>query len=564
MHGSDSIALKCTFLERDSAKAIGDYHWDTGAKKWIFPLNRETIRKARQEFPELSVEPEIFTHLTQQKHFKDKIIEIKKLKDCEVDESFIKGNLYPHQRVGVRFLQEFDKALIFDEMGLGKTLTSIANVLWRKKKGQVKKCIILAPKSCKETVWARQAEQFTDEKVLVVEGIKSKRKKIYERFKKEDILFLVFGYETYRVDFPLLKELEIINNNGAGAEMLILDEVQKVKNTKAQITKTVKNTHVHYTIGLTGTPVYNRIEDVFSPIDIIKPGLLGSNYWRFSDNFLRTGGYGNHQVVGYQHLKDLREKIESVSIRRTTDEVLVLPPKHYEDRELEMTDTEQKRVYEEMREQLFSWIKDMNDQEVKVQASQILSRNIRLSQITNGFISSQNLERPKWFKSSPKISEIDEILEDYSDEGVVIFTRWIPMVHKLYDLYKDKYNAVYLAGETPDKMRTKIIDDFQEGTSKVFISQIQAGSLGISLNRAKIVIFTDKSFLSLGMLKQAECRVYRNGLKHSCTIISLLINGTIDENWQKLIEKKGKLAGEIIVDRPKMSREDWLDLLKKT
>jgi len=139
------------------------------------------------------------------------------------------------------------------------------------------------------------------------------------------------------------------------------------------------------------------------------------------------------------------------------------------------------------------------------------------------------------------------------------------MVHELYKRYKKKYNAVYLAGETPDKMRVENIDKFQDGTSKVFISQIQAGSLGISLNTAKIVIFTDKSFLSLGILKQAECRVYRNGLKHPCTIISLLIKNTIDENWKKLIEKKGRLAGQIIVDRtPKMTKEDWLSLTKKT
>jgi len=564
MYGPDSVALKCTFHERDQAKAIGDYKWDKSSKKWIFSLSREVIRKARREFKDLAVEPEIFTHLTQQNHFQEKIVEIKKLKDCKVDESFIIGDLFPHQRVGVRFLEQFNKAGVWDEMGLGKTLTSIAIVLWRKNKGQVKKCIVMAPKSCKETVWARQIEQFTNEKALVVEGIKKKRRKIYERFKKENILFLVFGYETYRVDFLLLKELAIINNNGTGAEMLILDEVQKIKNIKAQITKKVANTHVHYTIGLTGTPVYNRIEDIFAPVNIIKPGLLGSNFWKFSDHFLRMGGYGEHQVVGYQYLKELREKVESVSIRRTTDEVLVLPPKHYEDRELEMTNTEQKRVYEEMRDELFTWVKNMDDQEVKVQASQILSRNIRLSQITNGFITSHNLKQPKWFKDSPKIAEIDSIVEDYFGQGIVIFTRWIPMVHELYKRYKEKYNAVYLAGETPDKMRVENIDKFQDGKSQVFISQIQAGSLGISLNRAKIVIFTDKAFLSLGILKQAECRVYRQGLKQPCTIVSLLINGTIDETWKKLIERKGKLAGQIIVDRaPKMTKEDWLSLSSK-
>jgi len=133
LRDEDTVALKCTYLERDSAKEIGDYKWDKASKKWLFPLNRDVITKARQIFKGIAIEPEIFTHLTQQNHFQDKIVEIKKLKDCKVDESFIKGNLYPHQRVGVKFLQQFDKALIFDEMGLGKTLTSITIVIGRKK-----------------------------------------------------------------------------------------------------------------------------------------------------------------------------------------------------------------------------------------------------------------------------------------------------------------------------------------------------------------------------------------------------------------------------------------------
>jgi len=110
----NTIALKCTYLERDRAKEIGDYKWDKASQKWLFPLNRDVITKARRIFEGIAVEPEIFTHLTQQNHFQEKIVEIKKLKNCEVDESSIKGNLYPHQRVGVRFLEQFNKAGVWD------------------------------------------------------------------------------------------------------------------------------------------------------------------------------------------------------------------------------------------------------------------------------------------------------------------------------------------------------------------------------------------------------------------------------------------------------------------
>ena len=172
---SKTLALKCDYGERELAKACGDYKWDKESKRWIFPLNREVLENAKREFDGIAVEPAILTKLSQISTFQTKVQKIKKMRDCTLDESFIKTTLYPHQRVGIRFCQEFQKASIFDEMGLGKTLQCIYLALWRKKRGELEKCIILAPKSCKTTIWLRQIEKFTDERGLVVEGVKKKR-----------------------------------------------------------------------------------------------------------------------------------------------------------------------------------------------------------------------------------------------------------------------------------------------------------------------------------------------------------------------------------------------------
>ena len=192
LFNENTLALKCSYGEREIAKSIGDYKWDPSEKKWIFPLNREVVDKARQVFGGIAIEPQILTHLRLLDSFQAKVQKIKKFKDCHVDESFC---------------QEFEKCCCFDEMGLGKSFIAIYMATWRKTQGKLKKCIILAPKSCKESIWGRQIEKFTDEKSLVVNGTPSKRDKLYKQYLKRDVLFLIFSYETFRVDFEKLKEI---------------------------------------------------------------------------------------------------------------------------------------------------------------------------------------------------------------------------------------------------------------------------------------------------------------------------------------------------------------------
>lgn len=560
LFNDETLALKASYRDRERVKAVGDCRWSKEVKRWLFPLSHSVVDNIQREFGKIATEPQISTRLKLLDSFQTKVQKIKKLKDCNVDESFLKVTLWPHQRVGVRFCQEFDKCACFDDMGLGKSLIAIAMAVWRKNRGEIKKCIILAPKSCKESVWGRQIEKFTDEKCLVVNGTLAKRRQLYKRYKREDILFLIFSYETFRVDFPRLKEIGILNSGNDGAGMLILDEVQKVKNPQAQISKVVKNVQALFALALTGTPVYNKPEDIWGPMNVVSPGLLGSNYRGFIDRYLIKGSYGNDQVTdGYRNLKELRSKIQSVSIRRMKEQILDLPEKVYEDLFCEMTDPAQKKAYEEMREQLFTWIENMNGEEIKVNAGQLLTKNIRLSQIADGFIMGHELGRPKWFKSS-KIAEIDEILEDYADSGIVIFCRWVPLVQLLFKRYEEKYSAVRLMGQTKDKDRLKAIDEFQAAKAKVFVLQIQSGSLGIDLSQAKIGIFVDKAFLSGGILKQAEDRIHRPGQKEACTMISLITTGTIDERWQLLMEKKLALADKVVPGTPRLDKEDWLYL----
>lgn len=552
-----TLALKCSYRDR-RVKAIGERKWSPEVKRWLFPLSRSVVDNARKEFGKIPIEPQILTHLRLLDFFQAKVQKIKKLKDCHIDESFLKVKLYPHQRVGIKYCQQFEKCAIFDEMGLMKTLQAVYIAVWRKSRGEVSKCIILCPKSCQTSVWLRQIEKFTHEKGIVANGTPGKRDKLYKRFKKSGALFLILGYELFRIDREKLREMGILDSE-KGIQMMILDEVQKIKNPQAQITKAVRNSSFRYCIILTGTPIFNKVQDIYSPISIVSPGLLGSNYWKFCDRYLVKGSYQGKEILGAKNLPELKSRIETVSIRRLKEEVIKLPEKVYETRLLSLTDPAQKTAYQEMREQLFTWIQNMDGEEVRIKAGQLMTRNIRLSQITDGFIMSEELSKPRWFDSS-KIKEIDEIINDYGDSGIVIFCRWIPLVDFLFKRYKEAYNAVCLKGATSSQERIEAIDRFQARKAKVFVLQIQSGSLGIDLSSAKIGLFPDKVFLSPGILRQSEDRVHREGLRESCEMISLIVENSIDERWDQLVREKQALADQII---PVFSKEDWLYLAGK-
>lgn len=555
-----TLALKSSYGDRERIKIVGEGKWSKEVKRWLFPLSRSVVDNARKEFGKIAIEPRIWTLLTSLAAFQKRVQKIKKLKDCPIDESLVKVELYPHQRVGVKFSQCFEKMGVFDDMGLGKSLTSIYMGVWRKSRGEINKCIILAPKSCKETVWERQIAEFTNEKSLVVTGTPKKRDKIYREFKDDpQILFCIFGYESFRNDFTKLKEMGILNSGKNGVEMAIFDEIQKLKNRKTGISRVVKKLQVPYVIGLTGTPIHNRIEDLFGVLDPLAPGLLGSNFRLFSKRYLKKGERNDRRIVGYRNLEELRKKVASISIRRNKEEVSNLPEKIYEDRILQMSDPAQKKAYQTMREQLYVWVRDMDDNEIRIKAAELFTKNIRLSQITSGFLSSPELKEPVWFHSS-KVKEIDDILDDYVDSQVVIFTRWIACIDFLYQRYREKYKAVFLSGRVKDRDRTRVIDAFQSGEAKVCICQIQTASLGIDLSAAKIGIFMGKALLSPGTLAQSESRIHRTGLKEACELISLIVQNSIDERWDLLMRQKQALADQII---PVFNKGDWLYLAGK-
>ncbi|HEC05091.1 MAG TPA: DEAD/DEAH box helicase, partial [Thiothrix sp.] len=213
----------------------------------------------------------------------------------------IKTKLYPYQVDGVAFLAANGRALLADDMGLGKTLQAIAAASWLMKNAGVERVLVICPASLKQQ-WAREIEKFTDYSVQIIEGNPEARHVQYRRGSG----FCIINYEL------TLRDLSVINEV-LHPDLLILDEAQRIKNWRTKIASTIKQVSSRYAFVLSGTPLENRLEDLFSLMQVVDAAVLGP-LWRYLMDFHLTDGKG--KVLGYRNLSELRRRLKPIMLRR--------------------------------------------------------------------------------------------------------------------------------------------------------------------------------------------------------------------------------------------------------
>ncbi|MFI3136802.1 MAG: DEAD/DEAH box helicase, partial [Methylococcaceae bacterium] len=213
----------------------------------------------------------------------------------------IKATLFPYQIEGVAFLASRGRALLADDMGLGKTLQSIVASVWLADNAGVQKVLIICPASLKQQ-WAREIAKFTGRPVQIVQGVADNRSVNY----RADALFFIINYELVLRDRSVICE-------SLKPDLVILDEAQRIKNWRTKIASTVKSIPSRYVFVLTGTPLENRLEDLYSLLQVVDARVLGP-LWRCLLDFHVTDERG--KVIGYRNLSELRRRISPVMLRR--------------------------------------------------------------------------------------------------------------------------------------------------------------------------------------------------------------------------------------------------------
>ena len=326
-------------------------------------------------------------------------------------------------------------------------------------------------------------------------------------------------------------------------DMIVCDESQRIKTPSSAQSKCLHRLGklAKYRMILTGTPVTQGPMDFYSQYKFLAPEIFGVNYTNFKARYMVMGGFEGRQIIGYQHMPELIDKAHSMAFRVTKAETLDLPEQI--DQTLYCTlEPAARRVYNDLLRQSVAEL----DNERVITVANVLSKLLRLSQLTGGFIG-RGEEVDQVSKS--KLSLLDDTLDDLLQAGkkVVVFARFtaeIKAIRQLLDGKKIDY--AWIAGEVNQSMRGDEVARFQaDANCRVFIAQTRTAGLGITLTAADTAIFYSLDY-SFADYDQARCRIHRIGQRNACTYIHLLTKGTVDDKVLEALQQKRSVADDVV------------------
>jgi SNF2 family DNA or RNA helicase len=468
-----------------------------------------------------------------------------------------KGELRPYQARGVSwlaFLEEWGLgACLADDMGLGKTIELIAFLLFLQEKSSLDAPVLLVCPTSVLGNWEREVKRFSPTlKVTVHHGDKRKKGKDFAQFAQKYNLVIT----SYPLTFRDEKELKTVNWKG-----LVLDEAQNIKNPEARQSKTVKNLQANFKIALTGTPVENRLSELWSIMDFLNPGYLGQRQF-----FQRRFAIPIEKYGDTDSLKILRSLVQPFILRRlkTDKDIIQDLPDKQENTVFCSLSTEQATLYQKIVDQSLADI----DAATGIQRrGMILALLVKLKQVCNHPIlitekatktTKKKAATPNLSANSGKLQRLKEMLEELISEGdhAIIFTQFAEWGKLLQPYLEQQLNreVLYLYGGTRKAQREEMIDRFQQDPQgpPIFILSLKAGGVGLNLTRANHVFHFDR-WWNPAVENQATDRVFRIGQTRNVQVHKFVCNGTLEEKIHDLIESKKVLAEQVVG-----TGEDWL------
>jgi SNF2 family DNA or RNA helicase len=412
------------------------------------------------------------------------------------------AELYDYQDAGVRFLMEHPVALLGDEMGLGKSIQAIAALRLLIHQGEVHRAVILCPKSVLFDWYYKLRQWAPDLRVVPVEGPK-RRRTWYWRCR---VHVNLIGYETWRED---LKEKLISPDD---FDLVILDEIQRIKNPDTATHRAVAKLQVDRRWGLSGTPLENRVEELLAIFTYLKPGLLP------------------HQKFCPPEV--LQEAIAPYVLRRRKVDVLQhLPPKQTRIQWLDLTPV-QRWAYEAAEREGLSGLASSEYSTASLLA--LLTKLKQICNLANG--------------GSSKMDYLENELGQLTSQGekILIFSQYPQKTLKPLLPRLERFQAALFDGDLSDWNRQFLINRFQlQDTPAVLAMSLKCGGVGITLTRANHVYHFD-SWWNPAAAAQAEDRTHRIGQKKPVHVTTLLTRGTIEERIAKLLEQKRELFDQVM------------------
>ncbi|MGH1437349.1 MAG: DEAD/DEAH box helicase [Lewinella sp.] len=445
-------------------------------------------------------------------------------------DGLIKAKLYDYQREGVLFAAQAGRCLLADEMGLGKTIQALATAELYRREYQINTVFIICPTSLKYQ-WRAEIEKFTDSTVIVVEGSQKKRTEQYA----EEAFYKILTYNV------VVRDLHLINQQQP--DFIILDEAQRIKNWDTKISRAVKQLQAPFRLALTGTPLENKLEDLYSIVQFLDQFLLGPLYLLLYRHQVKEE---NGIIIGYRNLDQITKKLSSLMLRRRKKDVLKQLPKRV-DKHLFVPMTPQQRSmhsgYENDVAQIVAKWKRLNFLTEADRLRLMSCLQLMRMSCNSTFLVDQQT------RYDTKIDELFYILEERlaePHESVVIFSQWSRMTKLIAgELEQQGIPFVHLHGGVPSAQRGPLLDRFREDDDcRVFLST-DAGGLGLNLQKASLVINMDLPW-NPAVLEQRIARAYRMGQKKGVQVINLVSEKTIEHRMLFTLNFKSALAQAVL------------------
>lgn len=481
---------------------------------------------------------------------------VRGMKSVEDSDYQIPASLQPvlrgYQKIGYRWLRTLDSygfgGILADDMGLGKTIQVIALLLDEKQKNPGSLTLIVCPASLVYN-WENEIHTFAPElSVQTVAGNAAEREEVLLHAREYDVL--VTSYDLLKRDAPLYQDREF--------RFQVIDEAQYIKNPVTQSAKAVKMIQAKTRFALTGTPIENRLGELWSIFDYLMPGFLFT-YPGFKKKFESPIVKDGDERA----LRALHRLIGPFVLRRLKSDVLKELPEKLETVVYSMPETVQKELYTAHALQLKNHLESLDGTAAGAERMQILTQLTRLRQIC----CDPALCFDRYKGGSAKLDTCVELIAGGIEGGhkILLFSQFTSMLDIIAKrLKKEGIDYHILTGATPKEERIRMAGAFQTDSVPVFLISLKAGGTGLNLTAADIVIHYDP-WWNVAVQNQATDRTHRIGQEKQVSVFKLIMKDTIEENIVKLQENKRSLAEQIITEGTlsigSLTRDELLEIL---
>ncbi|MBL3600961.1 MAG: DEAD/DEAH box helicase [gamma proteobacterium endosymbiont of Lamellibrachia anaximandri] len=442
----------------------------------------------------------------------------------------VKRPLYPYQQEGMLHLAFTGRALLADEMGLGKTVQAIAACELLRRTSGIRRVLVVSPASLKGE-WEEQIDKFTSLPASIIQGARAKRLRQYA----DPAFFSLANYEQIRSD---AEEINTI----LAPDVIILDEAQRIKNWQTKTAISIKRLKSPYAFVLTGTPIENRIDEIYSIVQFLDPHIFGPLF-RFNRGFYKLDEKG--RAIGYKNLDQLHKKLQPIMLRRRKEKVEGQLPGRTINTYFVPMHKEQVLRYGEYESRVARLAAIAKKRPLKKEEMEQLQLNLACMRMLcdTPYILDQDC------RISPKLKELGSILQEIMDDGdhkIIIFSEWERMLQLVREQAEEMGQGYALhTGKIPQPKRRDEIRRFKDDPECRLFLSTDSGSVGLNLQVADVVINLDMPW-NPAKLEQRIARAWRKHQKRPVQVINLVSKGSIEHRMLSLLEQKRSLAEGVV------------------